>query len=155
MKLVKADQDTVTIEMTWQDEFEVILNVFSALHKNYDVADYMLHDVKPEEVNALYATLADIKTRFKEGKNNHAPTASTGLQVISANKEKLVLKVGRKKEFSSILMILGAVATRYSISAREIDAELPRVTSRQIFMVLHELENIQDILIKELYNEGL
>lgn len=143
MKLVKADRDTVTIEMTWQDEFEVIFNVFAVLHKNYDVADYMLHDVTLEEVNALYTALADIKARFKEGKNNQIPTVSTGLYVISANKEKLVLEISKGHDLRAIFWIINVLAGKYEISGLDTCDDLPGVTAAQIFGLEKKLRYIR------------
>jgi len=68
MELIAADKDTVTIKMSWKDEFCNIWAIFSAVYQEYDQLDPEIHNVTEEEVLKIKKSLSTI--------NDQAPLAN-------------------------------------------------------------------------------
>ena len=147
MELIAADKNTVIIKMNWLDEFEVILMVFAALKKNYELADDQLHNVSKEEITAIQLGLEEIKQNFRQGKKSRFDSHKRmGLEVREADAQTVTLKISKTVDFPAILSVIGALLVRYDNSARETDPEIPGLTAKQLLMVEDRLDHILSLL---------
>lgn len=137
MQLISSDKETVTIQMDWQEEFDPILAALTAVNQNYEIVDYLLHELSKEEVAAIQSNLANIKDSFC-GKRFSAEIEDKQLsriQVVAADQKMVTMKMFRKQEFLGIFGLLSALDVKYELTEQEVDPKIPNLTRTQLFAV--------------------
>ncbi|MBL0338456.1 MAG: hypothetical protein IPP67_04630 [Rhodospirillaceae bacterium] len=155
MELIAADKDTVTIKMNRKEEFDPILAAFTAVNKDYGIADHLLHELTKEEIARLRLQLANIKLGFSSsGTNRTIHQQSSGIQMVVADQKTVTVKMLQIKEFMAVFGVFGALAVRYDLTGQETDPAISNLTAGSVFTIEESLGGILDSLNRK-YNDKI
>lgn len=153
MQLISSDKETVTIQMDWQEEFAPILAAFTAVNRDYEIVDYLLHELSKEEVAAIQSNLANIKADFfNRGISSVANNKQAELQMVRADQKTVTVMMSQLKVFLGISGILRALDIRYELTNQEVDAKISNLSRSQLL----QIEDAWWVILKQLnmqYND--